>query len=340
MKVESDVFMLSKSIRLKILKIAIGGCLAFIFADLLKLEYAISASIITLLTIQETKKETLLVAVRRFGSFLVAMILAAFIFSVFGYNPIVYGVFIFFFCYLCYQFNFQDGIASSAVLTTHVYLLNQISIPILWNETLLMIVGVGIGVLLNMIMPNNVEKIKENQKRIEDIIKQIIDQLSELIIDPTLTLNIDKLLQNLDIILDKTMKQSIDNSNNTLLVDTTYYLSYVQMRKNQALQLRHMSTQMSSLEVNMTQAHKISLFMKEISSSLHEYNNAVELLNSLHSLTSTFEEDDLPTSRIEFEHRALLFSLLHDLDTFLEIKKDFIDQLTEEQIRRYQMDDK
>lgn len=329
------MIIVSKAIYLKIIKISVGGFLAFILADFLKLEYAISASVITLLTIQETKKETLIVAIRRFGSFVVAMLLATIIFNLIGYSPLTYGIFILFFCLFCFLFKFQDGLASSLVLATHIYLLNDTSLTILGNEAMIMVIGVCIGVVLNMIMQNNVEEIKSNQQRIETIMKNIFEKLAQILTNPTNSIDIDILFTKLDGLLKETKQQSFENSNNTLISDTTYYLSYVEMRKNQTFVLKHINKHISTLAIPLPQADEIALFMEEISDSFHESNNAILLLEKLETLKLQFENDELPQTRIEFEHRALLFSILNDLETLLQFKKEFIEQLSNDQIQRY-----
>lgn len=43
----------------------------------------------------------------------------------------------------------------------------------------------------------------------------------------------------------------------------------------------------------------------------------------------------LPATREEFENRAILYSILVDLEYFLQLKKEFADARTEEEIRRY-----
>ena len=55
---------------LKILKIAVGSMLAMAAAQALGLRYSSSAGVITLLSIQDTKRETIRVTGRRFLAFL------------------------------------------------------------------------------------------------------------------------------------------------------------------------------------------------------------------------------------------------------------------------------
>ena len=78
---------------LKALKIAAGSGMAIIAAELLGLSYATSAGIITLLTVQDTRQDTIQLTVDRILSFLlcVGLIYACFHFPPAGWvNYIVY----------------------------------------------------------------------------------------------------------------------------------------------------------------------------------------------------------------------------------------------------------
>lgn len=61
---------------LKILKISAGSVAAILLADVLGLNYSVSAGIITLLTVQDTTKETITVSVKRIMAFVLAAVLA------------------------------------------------------------------------------------------------------------------------------------------------------------------------------------------------------------------------------------------------------------------------
>ena len=79
---------------LKALKIAAGSGMAIIAAELLGLSYATSAGIITLLTVQDTRQDTIQLTVDRILSFLlcVGLIYACFHFPPAGWvNYIVYS---------------------------------------------------------------------------------------------------------------------------------------------------------------------------------------------------------------------------------------------------------
>ncbi|MBR3771252.1 MAG: aromatic acid exporter family protein, partial [Clostridium sp.] len=65
-------------------KIAVGSALSIMIADILGLSFGTAAGIITLLSVQNTKKETLQVAGRRILAFIIAIILSWVVFSMLG----------------------------------------------------------------------------------------------------------------------------------------------------------------------------------------------------------------------------------------------------------------
>ena len=77
---------------LKMVKIAIGSVISIFLADMMGLSYSTSAGIITLLTIQDTSRETIAISAKRIGAFLVAAVLSYVVFQFFGYHVFSYGV--------------------------------------------------------------------------------------------------------------------------------------------------------------------------------------------------------------------------------------------------------
>ena len=67
--------------------------LAMAAAQALGLRYNSSAGVITLLSIQDTKRETIRVTGRRFLAFLAAMVLGPVSFALAGYRPLAMGIF-------------------------------------------------------------------------------------------------------------------------------------------------------------------------------------------------------------------------------------------------------
>src|SRR5690554_578863 len=79
---------------IKVLKIGLGSSIAILIANLFGLQNSLSAGIITLLSIQDTKKETLLIALKRLFAFGIAIVIAYLLFENLGYEPLIFGLFL------------------------------------------------------------------------------------------------------------------------------------------------------------------------------------------------------------------------------------------------------
>ena len=64
---------------------------------------------------------------------------------------------------------------------------------------------------------------------------------------------------------------------------------------------------------------------------LHEFNTADELMDKTQQVLEICRNQALPQTREEFENRAMLFQYLNDVMYLLEIKRQFILNLTSEQ---------
>ena len=107
------------------------------------------------------------------------------------------------------------------------------------------------------------------------------------------------------------------------------------MRRQQCVVLQDIYKKIVSLSFIPPQALQISEFIRNISISFGESNNARDLLDELAILTSEMKNSSLPVTREEFENRAVLYMILTDLEYFLQLKRDFSDSLSEEQIKKY-----
>lgn len=331
---------------LKVLKIGVGSCVAILIANYFGLAYSASAGVITLLSIQDTKKETMILALRRFLTFVIAMCIAGIIFLNFGYNAITFGTFLLGFISVCYTLKLEDSIAMSAVLTTHFLAEQSMSFYWIRNELSLMLIGVTISIFLNMFMPRNIEEIRRDQFEIEEDMKNILNRMafnilteeqcqsSEICYREEAGLN-EESIKNLEEHLEKALSRAYKNMNNTLLSDTRYYIGYMEVRKNQCAILKDIYAQIALLNAVPAQAYLISDLLKDMSSSFHEYNNAKDLLEELNLIKEKFKHDTLPTTRNEFENRAILYYILNDLELFLTMKKDFVLSLSEADINTF-----
>ena len=300
---------------LKLIKIAIGSAAAIFFADLLRLDYSTSAGIITLLTIQDTRRETIAITLK--GS------------------VISYGVFLFVFIACCMPLGLFGAASTNAVLTTHYLLEKSMSISSVGNEALLLLVGAGIGTFLNLYIPGKGREIRMMQYRLEEDLRAVLMRMSEYIVKEDKSDYTGSCFDKLRADMEAGKKQAFAYMNNTFFQESKYFIAYMNMREQQTVVLGDIYKKIVSIRSVLPQAEQVAELFHEIAATFGESNNARDLLTRREEVLSRMKDSDLPVTRQEFEERAVLYGILMDLEYFLLLKKEFADSLTKEQIIRY-----
>lgn len=320
---------------LKLLKIAIGSAAAIFLADLLGLSYSTSAGIITLLTIQDTSRETIIISVKRVCAFLLATALAFVIFHLLGYHVFSYGIFLFLFIACCMPLHLENAVSINAVLTTHYLLEKNMAFSLIGNEALLLLIGAGIGTVLNLYMPGKSREIRAMQYQLEEDLRTVLLRMSEYIKKEEKSDYTGSCFAKLQADMDAGKKQAFAYMNNTFFQESKYFLVYMNMREQQTVVLRDIYKKIISMRTILPQTKRVSELLHEIAVTFGESNNARELLVKREEVLMQMKESGLPVTRQEFEDRAVLYGILMDLEYFLQLKKEFADSLTQEQISRY-----
>ena len=131
------------------LKIAVGSSLAIFVAQLLGLQNATSAGIITLITIVTSRRETVQLSYRRVMTFFLSVILACVIFQAVPWAWIDYGIYIFVMAVICQLLNWDSTISLNAVIGTHFLVSQDFSLVFILNEFSLVLIGIIFAILLN-----------------------------------------------------------------------------------------------------------------------------------------------------------------------------------------------
>ena len=335
---------------IKVLKIAVGCTIAILVADFIGLKYSAAAGTITLLSIGDTKRDTLRVATKRLSGFFIAVGLAYILFHLIGYRTVTFGVFLFFFVTICYGLGLQAGMSTCAVLTTHFLNQQAMTIPIILNEAMILIIGVSSGVILNLYMPDNTQMIRADMEQIEEDIRKIMEQISERLSGEIKEVQMNyryapercqvKQKESLTFVntkkhIEEATKRAYANMNNNLISDTRYYMQYIDMRKHQVYKLEQIYAHACYLTYIPEQAMVLAQYTNRISKTFHEYNNARVLLDELYKIRLAFKETKMPQTREEFENRAILYQVLQGIEEFLLLKVEFVEHLTKKQIQTF-----
>jgi len=312
-----------KYLQSKTVKMALSATIAIIISNYMGLQFGVTSGIIAILSIQDTKKEALLVGGKRIISSTIAILLSYAIYMILGNNPILFGLFLLIFIPTTKVLKISEGMVIGAVLSTHLLMSTNINLTWIINESKLNAIGIGVAMLFNLYSVSLEDNFEKNKARIEDYFRAILSDMAVSLVtqavpvyEQEVFLSVEKLIKNT-----KVMAQIINN--NHLFKSNDYYVSYIDMRTIQLEAIKRMQRHFSRFYMKYEQTRILSEFTNDVAMNIHEDNDCVELINKLTLLRKDYENMELPKNRTEFENRALLFQFLNDLEDFLIIKKEF-----------------
>lgn len=312
-----------KYLQSKTFKMALSATIAIIIANYMGLQFGVTAGIISILSIQDTKKEALIVGGKRATASAIAIFLSYMLYMLLGNNPIVFGLFLLIFIPMTKLLKITDGMVVGAVLSTH--LLTSININVSWilNEAQLTLIGIGVAIMFNLYTASLEKEFEKNKERIEDYFRAILSDMAVSLVTQAVPIYEQEILFKLEELIarSKFMAQTINN--NHLFKKNDYYVSYIDMRIIQLETIRRMKRHFSRFYMTYEQTRILSEFTNNVAMNIHEDNDCVDLINKLSLLRNDYKNMELPKNRNEFENRALLFQFLNDLEDFLIIKKEF-----------------
>lgn len=316
-----------RKMAIKVLKIAVGSCMAVAVAQFFELPYATSAGIVTLLTVQNTRRDTIRLAAERLLSFLLSVLLVFVCFRYIGKLEWVnYGVYIFLMVHVCYFFGWENTISVNAVMGTHYLLTPDYSLNFAASELAVIAIGTALALLMNWHMPSNLKILREDIRKAEDDMQQVLQELAcylEGKLDGAhIWLDLDQLEQSIHRGLDR----AHEHAHNTLSEEDHYYIEYMEMRLQQCALLQAIRHRVWKIDGMPEQAKIISDYLRYLVPYVHEKNIPDRQSTDLQQVFDQMKQQPLPESRDEFESRAILYHVLLDLEDFLFVKKRFADQ--------------
>lgn len=304
-------------------KMAISATIAIFIAQGFKLEFAVTAGVIAILSIQNTKREALIIGARRIISATIAVILSYLLYVLLGNNPLVFGVVLLIFIPIAKKLKIEEGIAVGAVLSTHLLVNNNIDLGWIVNEEAITFIGIGVASLFNLYMPSLDDKFNENKETIEKLYRDIISDMAKSLVTKAIPVNEKKRLEEVESLVEDTRGLAYKINNNNLFKKNLYFVDYIEMRAKQLEAIKRMMSHFSRFSITYDQTLIMSKFTENIANNIYADNDCVELICKLNNLRNNYKEMQLPKTRDEFENRAMLFQFLNDLEDFLLIKKEF-----------------
>jgi uncharacterized membrane protein YgaE (UPF0421/DUF939 family) len=290
-------------------------------AEWMGLQFYVSAGMLTILCIQPTKKRSYQTAWERLAACFIAMGLSFAIFETIGYHLFSLSVLLFILIPLLVFLNLKDGITTSMVIILHFFLLKNIDLKTIFNETMLLIIGIGTAVLVNMHMPNVEKDLERIRKEIEQNFKTILKEFASYLRNGNSDWDGKEITETSDML--KQAKELALKDIENRLNDANYsYYRYFEMRGKQFEILERIAPTVSSLNTCCVQGYIIAHFLDKLSDAVHPGNTAHLFLEELEQMRAEFKKSPLPVTREEFETRAALLHFLNEMRRYLLIKRD------------------
>ncbi|WP_214820168.1 MULTISPECIES: aromatic acid exporter family protein [unclassified Exiguobacterium] len=307
------------------LKTAVAAGIAMLISETIHLDYFVFAAIIAILSIQETRKKSIRASYERVMASLLAIGMGAAMFTLLGYSPVTLTLYFVIFIPLVQQLKLQDGLITSVVILTHLYTEAQFSLELFINELLLIAIGVGVGLIVNMYMPTldrEIERIKDSIDRSLAVLFYDVAACVETGVYNNHSMMLiktrDYLKEGKDLAL-RRMGNSIGKRNE----DMDYL--YFRMRERQYDILKRVADNAREITMVVNEAKPVATFLRRVGDHVNEQADASVFLQELEEMIEHYRKNvPLPTTREEFEVRSSLLNILSDVKSYLILKERYI----------------
>ncbi|AOM82691.1 aromatic acid exporter family protein [Salisediminibacterium beveridgei] len=304
------------------IKTALGAAIAIFIAQLLQLDFYVSAGILTMLCIQKTRQRTIMNSWQRFVACIIGMIYAIALFETIGYHPLSVAFLLLIFIPTTVYLRVQSGIITSAVIFFHLYTLKEVSVSIIANELGLIVIGILVALVMNLYMPGKELRLEKMQIELENYYCSIFHKFASYIREGDSGWTGEEISSSEKLLKDA-QNLALENLENHVLRYEDQYYHYFKMREKQLDIIERMMPLLTSMDYHVEQADMLADFMDQLAEGVNPQNTAVRYITELESLQNNFREMALPETRSEFEARSALLHLVHELQLYLSIKQQF-----------------
>lgn len=239
----------------------------------------------------------------------------------FGFEHWAVAIFILVTFPILSRFNLKDGIVTSSVIVFHLYTFGEVTVSNITNEIFLLIVGLGCATAINFIyMPKDEKVITVLRNEVEQDFATIFMEMAKTLRDPKHIWNGSELLGAYRVIEEGSLR-SLRNRENRPWDHENYWPTYFEMRRQQLDTIQQMIAELALVYDKLPQAELIAVLLDQLATDCKSvvYQGLVE--QEVFKLMVEFRAMELPKTREEFELRAALLTLLHEVDRYLAIAK-------------------
>ncbi len=303
-------------------KTAVGVALAIWIASLLHLDYYTSAGILTILSIQTTKRKSIHAIYTRIVASFAVLILSYLFFTFLGYNPIILCLLILVLLPILVALKVTPGFVSSSVILLHIFNEQNFTLALLENELLIMLIGFGIGFLVNMQMPDIEKELNAYRIDIEEAYSKIFAEVAKYLREGDTNWNGSELLDAQQAV-NKGKALAYQDVENHITRKENLFYRYFDIREQQLEIIERILPEITNLPTIVKQAHIVADFLEDLSEHVHSGNTAVKFRGKLAQVKKEFKDLPLPKTHEQFVAMASLYQFIEEMDQYLSIKQTF-----------------
>lgn len=303
----------------RIVKTALAATGAIAVAEMLDLTFSASAGILAVLGVQATRKQTVYNIFIRFTASLIGLVIGNAVMHLFGFHPWVIGLVYFIAFTLLAKIGLKDGIVSSGVVVLHLYSAKNLSVALFGNEIVLISIGLGIALIINVIyMPSTEKETERLIEKVDSLFSQIFVHYGHFLKQEGYLWSGQEIIA-LQAALAEGKNLALRMIENKLRRNEDPFYRYIRMREKQFDWVRRMMVLIARIHHPVKQSYALAELFYSLSEQVKNRFYSGKITVDVREILSEMENAELPKTREEFEVRASLFHLLHELDQFLAI---------------------
>ena len=306
----------------RVIKTAIAALLAILIADAFAIKGALSAGLLAILGVEVTRKRSLQTISARFFASLLGLFFACVLFAVLGFHYWVLALYILIAFPAISKANFKEGIVTSSVIVFRVFDGQDLSADTLISQTLLLIIGLGSAMLVNMIyMPAGYEKMTEIRRKLDGLFANIFIHYARTLRDPSYIWDGAEIIEAGEAIKNGTTAAKRAMENQMLSPDEAWHLYFV-MRRQQLETIQNMMQLIACVYQKLPHGEYVAELFEQLSQDVQEHKYTGRTEKMLRELEQNFKLMELPASREEFEIRSAILQLCRELSSYLKTGRE------------------
>ncbi|MDD7267566.1 MAG: aromatic acid exporter family protein [Lachnospiraceae bacterium] len=319
-----------KRILVRSLKIGVGSAVSIWIATLLQLDFAMSAGIVTLLSVVSTKWDTLKLLGARIVSFWLSVLVIYLLFQTIHSPWIAYALYIFILVLCSNLVDWGSTVSVNAVIGTHFMTKMDFSYHFIFNEFIMMFLGAAVAMLLNLWQGNRSlrRRLDDDVIYIEGCLQRIFSEMAGYLLHERIPKNVWQDIIDLEHHLERAIADAFMYRGNAFSLHADYYVHYIEMRIRQSGLLHNLHYEVKAIRESKEEADRLADCLLAIREQITRYEEVERNIGLVSDMLAEARRERLPVTGEELDNRIRYYHILKDLEDFVIYKKRFLAMLT------------